>query len=127
MMSRRRTAILAGALLLVGAAIAIYFLFRTLSAPTSYKASLVVSVQAFYPGADAQTVAVTVAAPIEEQVSGVEHMLSMSSQSANDGRYTLHVTFPAGTDLDMAQVLVQNRVSLALPILPALVQQVAAG
>ena len=63
------------------------------------------------------------AAPIEEQVNGVEGMLSMSSQSANDGSYTLHVTFKAGTDLDMAQVLVQNRVSLALPVIPALVQR----
>ena len=124
MMSRRGTtlvagAFLAGAVLLVGAAIALYFLFR---ARPDYKAPLVISVQAFYPGANAQTIANTVAAPIEEQVNGVEHMRSMSSQSAN-GSYTLHVTFEAGTDLDMAQVLVQNRVSLAMPAIPSLVQQ----
>ena len=64
----------------------------------------------------------TVAAPIEEQVSGVEGMMYMSSQCTNDGAYTLTVTFQLGTDSDMAQVLVQNRVSLALPVIPPLVQ-----
>ena len=64
----------------------------------------------------------TVAAPIEEQVSGVENMLYMSSTSTNDGTYNLTVTFRLGMDTDMAQVLVQNRVSLALPVIPALVQ-----
>ncbi len=93
--------------------------------PASYNAPLVISVQAFYPGANAQTVADTVAAPIEEQINGVEHMLSMSSQSASDGSYMLLVTFEAGTDLDTALVLVQNRASLALPVIPALVQQAA--
>src|SRR5262249_28390854 len=62
------------------------------------------------------------AAPIEEQVSGVEGMMYMSSRCTNDGTYTLTVTFKLGTDSDMAQVLVQNRVSLALPVIPALVQ-----
>ena len=74
------------------------------------------------PGANAQTVRDTVAAPIEEQVSGVEDMMYMSSQCTNDGAYTLTVTFKLGMDSDMAQVLVQNRVSLALPVIPALVQ-----
>ena len=64
----------------------------------------------------------TVAAPIEAQVSGVEGMMYMSSQSTNDGVYNLMVTFKLGTDSDMAQVLVQNRVSLALPVIPQLVQ-----
>ena len=68
------------------------------------------------------TVRDTVAAPIEEQVSGVEGMMYMSSQCTNDGAYNLTVTFKPGTDSDMAQVLVQNRVSLALPVIPALVQ-----
>jgi multidrug efflux pump subunit AcrB len=81
-----------------------------------------VLVTALYPGANAQTVRDTVAAPIEAQVSGVEGMVSMSSQSTNDGAYKLLVTFELGTNSDMAQVLVQNRVSLALPVIPALVQ-----
>jgi hydrophobe/amphiphile efflux-1 (HAE1) family protein len=81
-----------------------------------------VQVTALYPGANAQTVRDTVAAPIEEQVSGVEGMMYMSSQSTNDGAYTLTVTFKLGMDSDMAQVLVQNRVSLALPVIPLLVQ-----
>jgi hydrophobe/amphiphile efflux-1 (HAE1) family protein len=81
-----------------------------------------VMVTASYPGANSNTVQDTVAAPIEAQVSGVEGMMYMSSQSTNDGAYTLTVTFKLGMDPDMAQVLVQNRVSLALPVIPALVQ-----
>jgi len=81
-----------------------------------------VQVSANYPGANAQVVADSVAAPIEEQVTGVEGMMYMSSQSTNDGTYNLTVTFELGTDLDMAQVLVQNRVSLAMPQLPQQVQ-----
>ena len=76
----------------------------------------------FLPGANAQTVRNTVAAPIEEQVSGVENMMYMSSQCTNDGAYNLTVTFRLGMNTDMAQVLVQNRVSLALPVIPPLVQ-----
>ncbi|MBX3413266.1 MAG: efflux RND transporter permease subunit [Pirellulales bacterium] len=81
-----------------------------------------VQVTASYPGASAQVVADSVAAPIEQQVNGVEGMLYMSSQCTNDGAYNLTVTFDLDTDLDMAQVLVQNRVSLAMPQLPAQVQ-----
>ena len=81
-----------------------------------------VLVTALYPGANAYTVQDTVAAPIEEQVSGVEGMAYMSSRSTNDGAYNLTVTFKLGMDSDMAQVLVQNRVALALPVIPALVQ-----
>jgi multidrug efflux pump len=81
-----------------------------------------VQVTALYPGANATTVRDTVAAPIEEQVSGVEGMMYMSSRCTNDGAYNLVVTFKLGTNSDMAQVLVQNRVSLALPVIPPLVQ-----
>src|SRR6476659_2306513 len=82
-----------------------------------------VEVSAYYPGANAQVVADTVAAPIEQQVNGVERMMYMSSQCTNDGVYMLTVTFRPGTDLNLAQVLVQNRVALAQPILPELVQR----
>ena len=82
-----------------------------------------VQVTCVYPGANAKVVAETVAAPIEQQVTGVEKMLYMSSQSANDGTYTLTVTFDLGTNLDDAQVQVQNRVNLALPTLPDVVKQ----
>jgi multidrug efflux pump subunit AcrB len=81
-----------------------------------------VLVTAYYPGANSTTVRDTVAAPIEEQVSGVEGMMYMSSRCTNDGAYNLVVTFKLGMDSDMAQVLVQNRVSLALPVIPPLVQ-----
>lgn len=82
-----------------------------------------VQVDCNYPGASAKVVAQTIASPIEQQVNGVEDMLYMSSQSTNDGSYTLTVTFKPGVDLNLAQVLVQNRVSLALPQLPDVVRQ----
>src|SRR5580765_7007351 len=81
-----------------------------------------VEVSAVYPGANARTVADTVAAPIEQQVNGVEGMMYMSSQCTNDGTYALTVTFHHGIDLNMAQVMVQNRVALAMPQLPTEVQ-----
>src|SRR6476660_8815161 len=81
-----------------------------------------VSVAISYPGASAQVVADTVAAPVEQQVNGVEGMLYMSSQSGNDGSYSLTVTFEIGTDVKTALVMVQNRVALAMPQLPTEVQ-----
>lgn len=76
-----------------------------------------------YPGASAQVVAQTVAAPIEQQVNGVENMMYMTSQCTSDGSYTLTVTFKTGMNLNLAQVLVQNRLALAMPQLPAVVRQ----
>src|SRR5258708_40240965 len=81
-----------------------------------------VQVTARYPGANAQTVVDTVALPIEQQVNGVEKMLYMESTAANDGTYSLIVTFAVGTDLDQAQVQVQNRISAAMASLPDAVQ-----
>ncbi|WP_439628230.1 efflux RND transporter permease subunit [Gemmata sp.] len=82
-----------------------------------------VEVRCTYTGASSTVVAETVASPIEQQVIGVEKMLYMSSQCTNDGTYVLTVTFEVGTDVDIAQVQVQNRVNLALPTLPNEVKQ----
>ena len=82
-----------------------------------------VSVTTSYPGADSRTLSDTVASPIEQEVNGVEGMLYMSSTCASDGSYNLTVTFDVGTNLDMAQVLVQNRVAIAQPKLPQEVQR----
>jgi HAE1 family hydrophobic/amphiphilic exporter-1 len=77
-----------------------------------------VEVTTSYPGASAQVLAETVASPIEQEVNGVEGMIYMMSRSASDGSYSLTVTFEVGTDVDMAQILVQNRVAIAMPKLP---------
>jgi multidrug efflux pump len=82
-----------------------------------------IMVQCNYPGADARVVAESVAAPIEQQINGVEDMMYMVSQSNNDGSYNLTVTFKPGVNLNFAQVLVQNRINLALPLLPDVVKQ----
>ena len=104
---------LAGALALMGLPVA---QFPEITPPT-------VSVTTQYAGASADVVEQTVAAPIEQEINGVEDMIYMSSKSDNDGRYNLTVTFDIGTDADMAQVKVQNRVSTAMPSLPEEVQR----
>ena len=82
-----------------------------------------VQVSAVYPGANAETIAQTVGIPIEQQVNGVDGMIYMSSTSSSSGTYQLTVTFETGTDIDMATVLVQNRVNIALSSLPSEVTQ----
>src|SRR6201990_2334347 len=81
-----------------------------------------VVVIAQFPGANPETIAATVATPLEEQINGVENMLYMSSQAASDGTLTLTVTFKVGTNPDLAQQMVQNRVNQALPRLPQVTQ-----
>lgn len=82
-----------------------------------------IQVSTVYPGANAQVVTDTIAAPIEQQVNGVENMMYMASSSSANGAYSLTITFEVGTDLDEAQVLVENRIALAEPQLPAEVRQ----
>ncbi|MGY3492729.1 multidrug efflux pump subunit AcrB [Bradyrhizobium sp. USDA 4502] len=106
-------------LLIVGA-----IAYRTLPVaeyPEVVPPTVVITAQ--YPGASAQTISDTVAAPIEQQINGVEDMLYMYSQATSNGQLTITITFKLGTDLDKAQVLVQNRVAIAQPQLPEEVQR----
>ena len=107
-------------LLLVAGTVAIFVLpidqYPSITPPT-------VQVTAVYPGANAETIAQTVGIPIEQQVNGVDGMLYMSSTSSSSGTYSLTVTFEVGTDIDIATVLVQNRVNIALNSLPSEVTQ----
>ena len=84
----------------------------------------VINVTGQYPGASAETVALTVVGPIEDQINGVENMIYMASNSTSDGRFTISVSFEIGTNLDIAQVQVQNRAAIAQPRLPADVRNV---
>ncbi len=107
-------------LLLVAGGVSVFLLpidqFPTITPPT-------VQVTAVYPGANAETIAQTVGIPIEQQVNGVDGMIYMSSTSSSSGTYRLTVTFEVGTDIDMATVLVQNRVNIAMNSLPSEVTQ----
>ena len=99
-------------------------LFRLPIAQYPEIAPPVVNVTGQYPGASAEVVAATVVTPLEQQINGVERMLYISSNSTVDGRFTISVTFDLGTNLDIAQVQVQNRVSIAQPRLPADVRNI---
>ena len=83
-----------------------------------------INVTGQYPGASAEVVAATVVTPLEQQINGVENMLYVTSNSTGDGRFTIAVTFELGTNLDIAQVQVQNRVAIAQPRLPADVRNI---
>ena len=82
-----------------------------------------ISITAQYPGASAQTVASTVVQVIEQQLSGLDHLLYFSSDSSKNGTATITLSFAQGTDPDIAQVQVQNKLQLATPLLPVVVQQ----
>src|SRR4051812_16630338 len=84
----------------------------------------IINVTGQFPGASAEVVAATVVSPIEDQINGVEGMLYVSSNSSSDGRFSIAVTFDLGTNLDIAQVQVQNRVAIAQPRLPADVRNI---
>src|SRR5258707_5972774 len=83
-----------------------------------------INVTGQYPGASADVVASTVVSPIEDQINGVENMIYMSSNSTSDGRFTIAVSFELCTNLDIAQVQVQNRVAIALPHVPVDVRNI---
>jgi multidrug efflux pump len=110
--------LLIGIILAVGIAVLGLAVWRYLQAPLP-----TVEVWASYPGANAQLVADAVAVPIEREVDGVENMVAMSRQCTDDGGYRLTITFRRGTDVNLAQVLVQNRLALAQPRLPDAVQR----
>src|ERR1700683_301918 len=112
--------------IVINAFITLFGLAAMVSLPVAQYPDIVpptVQITTVYPGASADTVARTVATPLEQQINGVENMLYMSSQSTGDGKLTITVTFNIGTDLNVAQMLSQNRVQDALPRLPDDVQR----
>jgi len=107
-----------GLALLIAGLFAAYRLASVVGRPEQARPRPVITVEVVYPGASAQVVADTVSAPIEQQVNGAEKMLYLWSRCTNEGKYTASVVFKDGVDLNQAQVLVQSRVSLAVPMLP---------
>ena len=114
--------VLANVIALVVVLVGLVALFQLPNAQYPNVVPPTVQVSTRYPGASARTLVDSVALPIEQQVNGVENMIYMQSTSADDGTYNLAVTFAIGTNPDLAQVLVQNRVAIALSSLPAEVQ-----
>ncbi|KQV70234.1 multidrug efflux RND transporter permease subunit [Rhizobium sp. Root1220] len=114
--------VLANVLALVFVLLGVVALFQLPVAQYPNVVPPTVQVTTRFPGASAKTLVDTIALPIEQQVNGVQDMLYMQSTSASDGTYSLTVTFAIGTDPDQAQVLVQNRVAIAIPSLPESVQ-----
>ena len=114
-------AVVLSVLMLIGGAITLFQLplseYPSVTPPT-------VQVTASYPGASPEVIAETVAAPLEQAINGVENMLYMSSQSATDGRMVITISFQQGTDPDLAQIQVQNRIAPVLPRLPDEVQRI---
>src|SRR5258707_13859542 len=109
---------------LVCAILGVVSLARRRVAQSPEIAPPVINVTGQYPGASADVVAATVVTPLEQQINGVENMLYVTSNSTGDGRFSIAVTFDLGTNLDIAQVQVQNRVAIAQPRLPADVRNI---
>lgn len=122
MTSRRSIILVGGVLLVLGAAVTVSVVSLAWFVGSRNQRPVVISVTASYPGADAETVTKVVGHPIEMSVNGAANLESMSSNVTEDGTYTLDIVFRKGSDPDVTLVLVQNRVSVAITTLPAIVQ-----